>query len=92
MFAQTLTNQNGVTKREECTQVNNSTERASVAGKDGSFYDIICYNCKRYEHILYNCPHEDNRNQGTRKGYKMAQLRLTFMQKEYSQNAMINKN
>ena len=85
-------NQSGVTKREECTQINILTGRASVAGKDGSFYDIVCYNCKRHGHISYNCPNEDNRKQGNRKVYNMAQLCLTLMQKENSQDAMINKN
>ena len=50
------------------------------------------YNCNKHGHILYNYPHEDKRKQGNRKGYNMAQLCLTFTQKENSQDAMINEN
>ena len=73
-------------------QANNNTGKASVAGKDGNFYDIIYYNCDRHRHISYNCPEVDKKSQENKRGYNLTQLRLTLAQKDISDKDMINKN
>ena len=57
-----------------------------MAGKDGNFYDIVCYNCDRHGHISYNCP------EVSKKGINITQMRLTLTQSNDGENDLINEN
>ena len=85
-FAQTSAGSGASTKHSDCPQTNNNTGKTSVAGKDGNFYDIVCYNCDRHGHISYNCPEESKR------GINITQLRLTLTQSNNGENDLINEN
>ena len=85
-FAQTSAGRGVSTKHSDCPQTNNNTGKISVAGKDGNFYDIVCYNCDRHGHISYNCPEESKR------GINITQLRLTLTQSNNGENDLINEN
>ena len=92
IFAQTPAGSGGHDKRSDCSQTNNNTGRASVAGKDGNFYDIICYNCDRHGHISYNCPEVDKRSQENKKGYNLTQVQFALAEKNNSNEDIINEN
>ena len=92
-FAQTTAGHGGCNKQSDCSQTNKNKGKASVAGKDGTFYDIICYNCNTHGHISYNCSDVDKRSQENKRGYNLTQLRrLTLAQKDISNKDMIDEN
>ena len=85
-FAQASAGRGASAKQNDCPQANNNTGKASVAGKDGYFYDIVCYNCDRHGHISYNCP------EVSKKGINITQMRLTLTQSDDGENDLINEN
>ena len=45
-----------------------------------TFPNIICYKCNRNMHYYGECPEEDKREQGERRGLNMMQFGINLMQ------------